>query len=98
MREVSMRDLLSGLTDNPLGDFQPYMKHVSTDNAFFILRFDNGYGALVELPNRVTPIAWRPHANSVHDYYDADETIYVEGCNFHGPLTTISSWGPPAPF
>lgn len=98
MREISMTDMLGEVESHPLGDFRLYLKHVSDDDMTNILRFDNGFGALIRYPNTVTPIAWRRDSKSVQDFYDAGETLYIESYDFSAPLTKISTWGPPTPF
>ena len=99
MQEVSMSELVTELGDpnlRPLGKYQPYVKHVSEDRRRYILRFDNGYGLLVEFPNRSTIIAWRPDAKSVHDFYDVEGTIMFE--HFEGICDLVSKYGPAPAF
>lgn len=82
--------------EHPLDNFRYYLK--STDsNGDSILRFDNGYGALVNVDRReVTPISWRPDAKHVREYYDVSETVYDVLFDY---LEIIRSWSSaPPPF
>jgi hypothetical protein len=95
-----MHEMLRELSDpntQPFGVYQPYVKHVSDDRQTYILRFDNGYGALVTMPDRVYPIGWRPSAKTVHDYYDAGEYIICRE-TFADVFEQIAGWGPPPTF
>lgn len=94
-----MQELVNELTEpnaRPFGGYQPYVKHVSDDRRRYILRFDNGYGLLVEMPNRATTIAWRPDAKNIRDFYDAEETIVFE--DVESICDVVSKYGPAPAF
>jgi hypothetical protein len=78
VRPISKTEMLREILDedtHPLLEFRHYLK--STEDGSYILRFDNGFGALVNLEREtVTPIAWRNDARSIKEYYDVSETIY----------------------
>jgi len=77
----------------PMGEFQYYVKKVG--EGFRILRFDNGYGALVE-GGRVTAIAWRPDSRHVTEYYDVSQTLRTT--ETFDTLREIQAWGPAPAF
>jgi hypothetical protein len=81
---------------HPLGDFRHYLKSTEP-NGDSILRFDNGYGALVSVDRReVTPISWRPDVKHVREYYDVSETVFDVLFDY---IEVIQSWSSePPPF
>lgn len=82
--------------EHPLDNFRYYLKSIDS-NGDSILRFDNGYGALVNVDRReVTPISWRPDAKHVQEYYDVSETVHDVLFDY---LEIIRSWSSkPPPF
>ena len=101
MKRMSKAELLSetGVFDedtHPMRNFQYYVKY-KDDRGNYILRFDNGYGAIVSLEREnVTPIAWRPDAKHVTEYYDVSETVHNTTFAY---LEIIHGWkGSPPPF
>jgi hypothetical protein len=82
--------------EHPLGDFRHYLKSTEP-NGNSILRFDNGYGALVNVDRReVTPISWRPDVKHVREYYDVSETVFNVLFDY---LEVIQGWSSaPPPF
>lgn len=105
MREISKAELLreplldeEGLRDtHPLDNFQYYVKY-RDEHGNYVLRFDNGYGALVNLQKEtVTAISWRPEAKHVTEYYDVTDSIDVK--SVFGYLEIIRDWKTvPPPF
>jgi hypothetical protein len=82
--------------EHPLGNFRYYLKSTEP-NGDSILRFDNGYGALVSVDRReVTPISWRPDVKHVREYYDVSETVFNVLFDY---LEIIQGWSSaPPPF
>ncbi len=82
--------------EHPLGNFRYYLKSTEP-NGDSILRFDNGYGALVSVDRReVTPISWRPDVKHVREYYDVSETVFNVLFDY---LEVIQGWSSaPPPF
>ena len=101
MKPISKTEMLAEIKDEnngrPFGEFQYYLKSIDSDNTA-IFRFNNGYGAFVDLyKNEVTAIAWREDAKNVRDYYDVIDTMSVD--NIFGYLDIIQTWAhKPPPF
>ena len=99
MRPVTKQDLLREVTEgepeHPLEEFRFYVKHKV--DGYHVLRFDNGYGALVNLERQtVTAISWRPEAKHITDYYDVSGEVHNA---IFGYLELIRGWGStPPPF